>query len=105
MGVEVEAPSPSKSPHRSADVERCADGALGVVAVRPGSAKERHDGIAEELVHQAVVARDDLLDARVEGIDQLAHSLDADLLGQRREARHIREENRHRPALPLINRL
>ena len=65
------------------ELERRADGALGVVLLRDRRAPDRHHGVADELLDRAAVALDQL-PARVEvAREQLARVLGVARLGQR----------------------
>ena len=75
------------------EVERGADGALGVVLVRGRRAPDRHDRVADELLDRAAVAVDHLA-RQVEVARQgLADVLGVALLGERREADEVGEQD------------
>ena len=75
--------------------------AAGVILVRDGRPEEGHDAVAEELVDRALVLVDlgqhQLESARHDGV----HVLRIQPLGERREARHVDEEDRDLLALPF----
>ena len=74
-------------------VERGADRALGVVLVRDRRAPDRHDRVADELLDRAAVAADDVR-AQVEVAgERLADVFRVALLGERREADEIGEQD------------
>jgi hypothetical protein len=83
------------------DAERGVGGPLGMLFVRDRGAEERHDAVAEELVHRALVA----VDLVQHQLERLVHQhvgvLGVELRGQRREARDVGEQDRHLLALSL----
>ena len=100
----VTAASPVRTPARAwiagterADavdqVERGADGALGVVLVRDRRAPDGHDRVADELLDRAAVAVDDLLAVLEVARQELAHVLGVAALGERREADEVGEQD------------
>ncbi len=76
-----------------ADGERRADGALGVVLVRDGSAEDRHHGVADELLDGAAEALELVAQAGVVRAEQRAHLLGVHLLSARGEADEVGEED------------
>ncbi len=94
-------------------LERGADGALGVVLVGDGRAPDRHDRVADELLDRAAVQLDDLGRGVEVAAQELADGLGVAVLGERREADEVGEQDvtrrrsavagvaagRHRPAL------
>ena len=69
------------------------DGALGVVLVGDRGAPDGHDGITDELLDRAAVALDDLAGKVEVAAEELAHRLRVRLLGERREADEVGEED------------
>ena len=63
-----------------ADRERSANGALGVVLVRDGSAEDRHHRVADELLHRAAEALQLVAQAGVIRAEERAHLLRIHLL-------------------------
>jgi hypothetical protein len=80
----------------------CADGTLGVVAVRARSSEDGHDGVPDELLHHAAVLLDPLLRLGVVELQLVADVLGVGPLCPRREADEIHEEHRHE--LSLLSR-
>ena len=84
---------------RPRDAEGGVDGAPRVILVGDGRPEERHDAVAEELVHRALVAVD-LGEHEIEGVaHEPMHFLGIEPLRERGEARHVHEK--HRDLLPL----
>jgi hypothetical protein len=84
-----------------ADSDGCVDRPLCVVLVGDWGAEERHDAIAQELVHRALVAVD-LGQHQIEGPrHQLMDVFGIQPLGQRREAGDVGEEDGQELALAL----
>ena len=75
------------------DRERGAYGALCVVLVRHRRSEDRHHRIADELLYRAAEALELVPQAGVVGAEQRAHLLRIHLLGARREAHEIGEED------------
>ena len=75
------------------DRERGAYGALCVVLVRDRRAEDRHHRVADELLHRAAEALELVPQAGVVRAEQRAHLLRIHLLGARREAHEIGEED------------
>jgi hypothetical protein len=86
--------------HPVADRNRCTDRALRIVLVRNRGAEERHDGVADELLHSAAEALELQTQAAVIGRKERAHVLRVELLGARGEADQVGEE--HGDDLPLL---
>ena len=76
-----------------------ADGALGVVAVGERRAEDRHHRVADELLEPPAVRLDLLAGSRVEAREGLADVLRVGLLGRRREALQVDEEDGDEPPL------
>ena len=73
--AELEAAALALAVHPAVDLDRRADGAVGVVGERLGRAEDGHQPVALELVDVAAVGgddRDDDLEQRVEAGDDLA---------------------------------
>src|SRR5439155_956216 len=83
----------------------CADPAKRAATFVVGPAaiglEDDHGAVAGGLVHVAVVALDDLQEAREVGLDELVEALGVELLGQLRVARDVEEEHGHVDALLL----
>ena len=75
------------------DCERGADGALRVVLVRHRRAEDGHHRVADELLHRAAEALELVAQPGVVGTEQRPHLLRIHLLGARREADEIGEED------------
>ena len=86
-----------RSPRRTDrldQLERGADRALGVILVRDRRAPHGHDRVTDELLDRPAVAPDDLArDLEVPG-QQVADRLRVAVLGQRREADEVGEQDR-----------
>ena len=81
------------------DLERCPDGAFGVVLACDRRAPDRHHGVADELLDHAPVAVDDR-SRRFEVVaEQLADVFGFARLRQRREPDQIDEQDRHQTQL------
>jgi hypothetical protein len=80
--------------------ERRPDCALGIVLVRYRRAEERHHGVADELLDGAAEALELRLDPCVTRRLHQLHVLRIELLGTRREAHDIGEEDRDDLPLP-----
>ena len=76
-----------------ADGERCAHGALGVVAVRRRRAEDAHDRVPDELLDRAAVALELLADAFVVRSEDRPNVLWVELLGAPGEADEVDEED------------
>ncbi len=84
--------------HRCDEVERRANGPLGVVLRRHRRPPHRHHRVADELLDHAAVQPDEP-PARVEVAgEELAHLLGVARLGEGREADQVGEEHRDEPA-------
>jgi len=79
------------------ELESRAHGLDGVLGVLERHVVERHDAIADVLVDSAAVPEDDLGHLRQVLAQHLGHLLRLQLLGQRREAADIGEEDGHQP--------
>ena len=75
------------------ELERRADGALGVVLEGRRRAPDGHHRVADELLDRAAVARDDLRREVEVAAQRLADILAVALLGERREADEVREQD------------
>ena len=76
-----------------ADGERGPNGALGVVLVRDRRAEERHDRVADELLDRAAEALELRAQALVVRAEQRLDVLGIELLGARREADEVAEDD------------
>ncbi len=83
------------------EVQRRADGPLGVVLVSDGHTPHRHDGVADELLDAAAIAFDALARQLVVGGEQLTRLLGVARLRRAGEAHQVAEEDRHETALRL----
>ena len=87
--------------HRAADIEGGEHGATGVILVGERRAEQRHEAVAEELVHRAFVA----MHLRERGLEEAAqkrvHAVGADPLGEGGGADEIAEEHGDGLALAL----
>jgi len=85
--------------HARDEVERGADGALGVVLGRGWGSPDRHDGIADELFHGSAVALDHTA-CRLEVLrEELPRVLRVALFRCCREADEVEEQKRDEAAL------
>ena len=75
------------------EIERGADGALGVVLARGRRAPHRHHRVADELLHGAAVAADDEARGVEVAREQVADVLRVARLRERREADEVGEED------------
>ena len=76
-------PLGSEAGHGRDEVERRADGALGVVLADRRRAPDRHDGVADELLDRAAVALDDLAGELEVAAQELADGLRVGVVGER----------------------
>ena len=84
--------------HRSDEIERRTNSSLRVVLRRHRRPPHRHDGVADELLHDpAVQPYEAPTGVEVAG-EELAHLLRVARLRQGREAHQVREKHRHEPA-------
>ena len=74
-------------------LERGADGPLGVVLVGGRGAPDGHDRVADELLHRPAVQLDDLGGGLEVVAQQLADGLGIAVLGEAREADEVGEED------------
>ena len=81
------------------EVERRANGSLGVVLGRGRGAPHRHYGIADELLDRPSVEPDQSAAGVEIARQQLAHIFRVARFGERREADQVGEQDRHQPAL------
>jgi hypothetical protein len=88
-----------------ADCERSADAALGVVLMGDGGPENRHNGVADELLHRSAEPLDFRTQAREVRREHGAHVLGAEPLGPSGEADEIGEENGDHLALLTSARL
>ena len=88
---------------RVEDVERRADGALRVVLVGDRHAEVRDDRVADVLLDRAAVALELGAEAAVVELEQREHVLRVELLGERRRADEVDEDERVELAL-LVRR-
>ena len=84
---------PAPVRHRLDELERRADGPLGIVLVDDRRAPDGHDRIADELLDRAAVALDDLARQVEVARQRVADILRVALLGKRREADEVREQD------------
>src|SRR3989441_7555977 len=89
---------------RLLDSERRVDGAPRSVRVGDRRAEERHDAAARVLVDRALEPVDLRSDQLEAALDDAVHVLRIELLGERREPRHVGEEDRDLAALALERR-
>ena len=89
------------APHRRLHVEGGVARPHGVVLVGDRRAEERHDPVAHDLVHRALVAVDGLHHALEHGIEELARLLGVPVGEQLHRALEVGEEYRHLLALAL----
>ena len=82
-----------------ADRERGADGALGIVLVRGRCSEERHDRVADELLHGAAVALELCPDALVVRAEECLDVFGIHRLGACGEADEVAEDDRDDLAL------
>ena len=81
------------------ELEAGPDRPLGVVLLRDRGAPDRHDGVADELLHDASVPVDDGPgELEVTG-EEIPYFFGIVALGERREADQVAEEDRHVPQL------
>ena len=76
------------------ELEAGPDGALGVVLLRDRGAPDRHDGVANELFHNAPVPGDDGPGELEVAREELAHLLGVVALRQGREPDQVAEQHR-----------
>jgi len=85
--------------HRRRQIERGADGPLRIVFIGDRSTPHGHHGIADELLDDSAISRDQR-SARVEVLrQQLAHLLGVAGLRERREPDEVGEQHRDEPPL------
>ena len=75
--------------------------ALGIVVVGHRRPEHRHDGVADELLHEALVPLDGLRHLAKQIALECAHVLGVGLLTERREAGEIGEEHGHQAAVAV----
>ena len=85
--------------HRGDDLERGPDRAFRVVLVRGRRAPHRHHRVADELLHRPAVQRDRLRGGVEVARKQVAYGLRVTILGERREADEIGEQDGDQPTL------
>ena len=90
--------APERS-HVGDDLERGADGALGVVLVRDRCAPDRHDRIADELLHQPAVALHGVGGQVEVAAEHGPDVLGVAVLGEAGEADEVDEQDRHQAPL------
>ncbi len=81
------------------EVERGANGPLGVVLGRRRRPPDRHHRVADELLDRSTVEADQPAAGVEVAREQLAHLLRVARLGERREADQIRKQHRHQTTL------
>ena len=79
--------------------ERCPHGSLGVVLVRRRGAEDRHDGVADELLHGPAVALEVPAQRLVVAAQKRANVLRVGVLGARRRPDEVDEDGRDDLAL------
>ena len=84
----------SRAWERGDEVQRRADGALGVVLVGDGCAPDRHHRIADELLDRAAVPADDVARELEVAGQRLADVLGIAALRERREPDEVGEQDR-----------
>ena len=72
---------------------------MGVLLLGPVQAEHGHHGVADELLHDAAVGRDQLVRALEVGVDERAHVLGVEALRQHREVDEVGEQHRDELAL------
>ena len=87
------------SAHRVDQLEAGPDGTLGVVLVGDRRAPDRHHRVADELLDGAAVAADDVAGEVEVARQELPRLLRVALLGERREADEVGEQDRHEAPL------
>ena len=97
-GADLEgSPGDREATDRLDQLEPGTDRTLGVILVRGRRSPHGHDGVTDEFLDRPAVTPDDVgSDLEVPG-QQLADRLRIAILGQRREADQIREEDGHHP--------
>ena len=83
--------------HRRDEIERRTNGSLGVVLRRHRRPPDRHDGVADELLHDAAVKPDEPPAGVEVAREELPHLLRVARLRKRREAHQVGEEHRDEP--------
>ena len=83
--------------HYLDELERCSDGALGIVLAGDRRAPDGHHGIADELLDSAAVAFDHLPRCVKVAREEIAHLLGVAVLGERSEADQVAEEHGYQP--------
>ena len=76
-----------------------------IVLVSDGRAEDREHGVADEFLHEAVIARDRLGERLEQDVLERAHPLGIEPLGERGEPGEIGEEHRHLAPIGLGRRL
>ena len=84
-----------ESRQRFAHLRRGANRAQRVVLVQDGNAEDRHHGVADELLHDAAVSRDDRLHRAEILRHEQAQRLEVELLSEPRRVDEVGEEHRH----------
>ena len=85
--------------------KRRADSPFGIVPVRGRSAEDRHHGVADELLHDAAERLELVPHRGVVRSKDRAHVLRIELLGARREADEVDEDDADDPPLLAVRRL
>ena len=88
-------------PHRPLEIDRGVARPHRVVLVGHGGAEERHDAVAHDLVHRALVAVDGLHHPLEDGVEELPGLLGVPVGEQLHRALHVGEEHGDLLALPL----
>ena len=95
-------PAASEGGHAIVHQERGAKGALRIVLVSVGGAERCHDGVADELLDESVVALDRRGQLPKEVVLERADILRVQALSERRETREIGEQDGHQPSIALF---
>ena len=92
----------TQAAYRVGQLERCSDRAFGVVLMRRRCAPHRHDGVADELLDRAAVARDNFAGDRAVSLERVSDFLGVAFFGEWREPDEIRKEDGHEAAFRAL---